>query len=185
MIRALVIAVSITLVLPFDSGRVEGPSLVTVQNLPVEVRRLTDETWASFLHVFSGKRGCIGIVALELVADVEGGAAEYLPPERLVRIEIPTTPLRFPESLAHELGHHLEEVCSVEREIGAAFRAASRFDPDADWTRASRWRDRPSEHFAEAVVLLVLGERLTHADVIELDPSAVELVEAWASTRPR
>ncbi len=183
--RLLVFGVVTLVLLPFDSGRTNGPRLVTIQRLPPEVQQLTDQTWQSFLDVFAGKRGCIGTVELVLVDEVEGGAAEYRRSDRLIRIEIPTTPLRFPESLAHELGHHLEEACSVEQELGSAFRTAIGSPDGVDWRQADRWQDRPTEHFAEAVVALVIGERHTHADLIDLSAAALDVVGAWARTPPR
>ena len=73
------------------------------QELPADVRAEVDTTWAAFLDVFGSRRRCFGDVALRLVGDVDGGDARYDLDEALIEIEIPTSPARFRESLAHEL----------------------------------------------------------------------------------
>ena len=160
------------------------PRIQASQDLPDDVSRLTDETWVRFTEVFSAKSECLGDVTLRLVEEVADGAARYVPSSSLVEIEIPTTPPRFQESLVHELGHHLEQVCSVQLEIGAAFREAQGFDVRREWRGGRVWAERPSEHFAESVVQLVLGARQTHADIIELTPAAVDVVSRWAAQSP-
>lgn len=160
------------------------PRIESNQDLPEDVRRLTDETWVEFNEVFAAKSGCLGGVSLELVEEVVDGAARYVASSSHIQIEIPTTPARYQESLIHELGHHLEEVCGVELEIGGQFREAQHFDMLSDWRGVTVWAERPTEHFAESVVQLVLGARQTHADIVELTPKAVDLVGRWALLSP-
>lgn len=161
-----------------------GPRLEPRQNLPQDVSRLTYETWDRFTTVFAAKSGCLGDVSLELVEDVEAGAARYVASRSHIEIEIPTTPARYQESLIHELGHHLEEVCDVEHEIGMQLKDAQVLDLISDWRGEPVWADRPTEHFAESVVQLVLGARQTHSDIIELTPATLEIVGEWALSSP-
>lgn len=159
-----------------------GPSLVTTQRLPHDVATLTSTTWSAFLEAFPGKNACLTDVGLRLVEDVPDGAARYLAADALIEIQVPTSPFRYQESLAHELGHHLEVRCSAESEIGVDFRRSQGFSPADGWDHAERWQDRPMEHFAEAVVVRVLGSQHTHGDVIHVSDASVEILERWALT---
>ena len=157
------------------------PSIEPRQDLPDDVASLTASTWKSFEAAFPGQAGCLRDVELELVEDIPAGSAEYVEEERLIRIEIPTSPRRYVESLTHELAHHLDEVCDVERVIGGAFRTAQGIGADVPWDRTDTWEQRPMEQFAETVVEYVTGDRYTHADIIDVSEAAVEIVEAWAT----
>jgi acetylornithine deacetylase/succinyl-diaminopimelate desuccinylase-like protein len=158
------------------------PSLEIPQEVPAEVTELSLATWKSYLAAFPAQRNCIGTVTMRLTRSVDGGDAMYRPPERTIYVEIPTTPERFPESLAHELGHHLESACNAEGELGEAFRASQGLPPDSAWSGSEPWYDSPSEHFAETVVEIVDGERITHQDIVILQPSTIDLVRAWGAT---
>lgn len=160
------------------------PALLATQELPRDVRALTDATWSSFIEAFAGQRSCLTDVRLTLVDDVPNGAARYRADEALIEIEIPTSPVRYPESLAHELGHHLEAVCDVEAAIGDDFRRAQELSLSVDWSGGGEWEEHPSEHFAESVVLVVLGDRPTHADRFVIRPEALELLEKWGQAGP-
>ncbi len=149
-----------------------------VQELPDDVARLVDETWRRFEEVFPARIDCMEPVDLMLVRDVPDGDAAYRVDQRRIEIEIPTSPARFPESLAHELGHHLESTCPEHQALRASFVAAQGLVGEG-WFGGDEWDRVPSEHFAESVVLLVNGERLLHDDLILLSPEAVEVVAHW------
>ncbi len=155
------------------------PRLVPTQDLPDDVAILLDETWTGFLDAAPAHRDCIGTVRIELVGDVDGGDAAYRPDERLILVEIPTSPRRFPESVVHELAHHLDAVCRPDRDLRSGLRIAQGIEADRPWARSERWEDRPAEHLAEAVVEVVRGERVLHGDLLPLAPETVELVERW------
>ena len=156
-----------------------GPRIKVPQGVPADVSEIVDRTWPVFLDTFPARTGCIGDVTLLLVFDVEGGAAVYAPDNATIRIEIPTTPERFEESLVHELGHHLEHRCDPVESIGDAFVAAEGLDPETAWFDRDRWFEAPTEHFAEAVVQLTLGERRIHADRFTVRDASLRLVADW------
>lgn len=179
--RALLFAlVALTIVVGCSVGG-DGPRLIASQRLPDDVQTLTDDTWEAFLASFPAQARCIGRPHLVLVDDIEAGAAEYLPLTRTIEIEIPTSPQRYSESLVHELGHHLERSCAVREEIGPAILDGQGFDPDTAWSTNPAWEDRPSEHFAEAVVERVLGERITHGDLIAVNSETLDTVSRWST----
>lgn len=158
-----------------------GPSLDPRQDLPDDVALLTAATWDRFEAAFPAQAGCLTDVESELVDDVAGGAARYVASERLIRIEIPTSPRRYVESLTHELAHHLDASCGAELAIGAVIREAQGIDPEVPWEGVDPWEARPTEHYAEAVVEYVTGDRFTHADIIDVSVEVVEIIEAWAT----
>ena len=162
-----------------------GPAIEPRQSLPDDVAELTSSTWLAFGRAFPSQADCLSDVELELVDDVAGGAADYLVAEHLIRIEIPTSPRRYVESLTHELAHHLDAVCDGELEIGPAFRVAQGIAADVPWGRVETWEKRPMEHFAETVVEYVTGDRYTHADIMEVSDEALEVVRDWATGTSR
>ena len=157
-----------------------GPSIDPRQRLPDDVALLTASTWDRFEAAFPAQAGCLTDVELELVEEVAGGAARYIASERLILIEIPTSPRRYVESLTHELAHHLDAGCDADLAIGATIRTAQGLDPQAPWEGARAWAARPSEHYAEAVLEYVTGDRYTHADVIDVSEEGLDVVRAWA-----
>jgi hypothetical protein len=161
------------------------PRLEIPQEVPAEVTELSMDTWDSFLAAFPAQHDCIGTVTVRLTRSVEGGDALYRSSERTILIEIPTTPERFPESLAHELGHHLESACGAAEELGTAFRRSQGLEPDSPWSGSDPWFESPSEQFAETVVELVLGERITHPDIVTLDDATLDLVREWGGATGR
>lgn len=168
------------LALSGSAGGATEPRIVVPQEVPPAVTELVNSTWQSFLATFPAQRDCIGTVELVLVDEVVGGDASYSRDGHVIKIQIPTTPARFPESLAHELGHHLERACPVIKDIGRDFERAQDFDlATTDWYLGEFWYKRPTEQFAETVVQLLLGERILHSDIIVLSEEAVHLVAEW------
>jgi hypothetical protein len=159
-------------------GGSDEAELVVLQDVPADVRAELDVSWASFTERFDGRLTCIPDVSVELVRDVEGGDARYVRSRALIEIEIPTTPARFRESLAHELGHHVEHACAEFAEIQAVLH--QRWGgPEQPWELGAAWNETPSELWAEGVVQLVNGERLLHAEEMPIDVAVVELIAGW------
>lgn len=147
--------------------------------VPEAVEAEVRATVADVVAVFASRRDCIGGAELELVRELEGGDARYLPSEHLIRIEIPTSPRRFRESLVHELAHHIERSCPDAEVLRADLMTAV----DAtSWTGQERWEDRPSELWAEAVVEIVLGERVRFQRSVPLDDGVVDAARRWIAT---
>ncbi|MGA7272757.1 MAG: hypothetical protein WB239_16920 [Acidimicrobiia bacterium] len=159
-----------------------GPVLRLSQQFPPEAMTIIEDSWSDFVAAFPNQRGCLGDVDLVAVSDLPDGDASYDFADHLIRVLVPSSPRRFPESLVHEFGHHLEASCPVVDEIGARFMALQGFPPDQDWYRGEVWFSTPSEHFAETVVQVVRGERLIHARDIALSSAAVDLVRQWGGT---
>jgi hypothetical protein len=161
--------------------RITAADLVTDQDLPADVRAEVDTTWAAFLEVFGPRRHCFDDVRLRLVGEVGGGDARYLPDGRRIEIEIPTSPARFRDSLAHELAHHVEHSCGAFGELRREFAALPGL-AGRDWNdEDDRWEDRPAELWAEAAVELVTGTRVRTGRTFDLPTGSTEIVAAWAA----
>jgi len=174
LVAAALVAVGVALV-----SDVPRADLIVVQEVPSDVQAEVDILWRRFVGTFGARRSCFGDVSLMLVRDVEGGDARYVGAESLIEIEIPTTPARFRESLAHELGHHVERTCIEFSELRAAM--LTELDmADSSWSGGDVWEQIPAEIWAEGVVGLVNGERILHGDDMPIDPSITALIEAWA-----
>ena len=111
---------------------------------------------------------------------IDGGDARYVGDEALIEIQIPTTPARFRESLAHELAHHVERTCDDFDELQAALRPEFG-GSNRPWTGGDVWEEIPSELWAEGVVLLLNGERLLHGDNMPIGQAAIDSIAAWGS----
>jgi hypothetical protein len=149
------------------------------QDVPSEVQTIVDSTWASFLEAFPSRAKCLTEPTLLLEATLDEGDASYTRSTGIIRIRIPTSPERFPESLAHELGHHLDESCSFGATLGAELMATQGLSLDGKWAEGEHWREIPAEHFAEAVTQIVLGTRITFDDRVVLNLETVRLVAGW------
>lgn len=156
------------------------PVLRFTQDVPADVLSASASVWTSFRERFHGRLACIDDVTVTLERSVEGGDARYVTAETRIEIEIPTTPSRFEESLAHELAHHLERNCSeiapLRAQIAGLLDAA-----DQPWSTGAAWAETPSERFAEAVVELVNGTRVRHVDTMPVEPEVVRLIARWGS----
>lgn len=185
---AIVVAAALSafVVVGMVRGDESDPRLLFVQDVPAEVRSETDAVFDRFRDRFSERASCIADVSVELVRAVDDGDARYVTGERRIQIQIPTTPGRYRESLAHELAHHLERTCSefgsLQRSLEPLLAATG-----VAWSGGATWEESPSERYAEAVVELVNGERIRHVDTVPVDREALDLIARWgagSSTRP-
>lgn len=176
-IAIAVVAVASVMVAMWATSR--GPEIRLTQDLPAAADALVEETWSQFLDAFPAQRDCLTDVEVLAVRELDGADAAYRRATGVIRIRIPTSPARFPESLAHELGHHLETVCDPVGDVGDRFLLAQGFPPAQEWYTGETWFETPSEHFAEAVVEVTRGERIVHAADIELSSAAVDVVRSW------
>jgi hypothetical protein len=159
------------------SGSVSAEPVVRMrQRVPTAVEQEVRIAVADFVGVFAARRRCIGGAELQLVHEIDDGDARYVAAEYLIEIEIPTSPRRFRESLVHELAHHVDHSCPdadvLRTELVTVVGATG-------WTGQERWEDRPSELWAEAVVEIVLGERVRFERSVPLDHGVVEAARRW------
>lgn len=173
-------AVSAFLVVGSARSGESEPRLLFVQDVPADVRSESNATVARFRGRFAGRASCVDDVSIELVRAVDDGDARYVTGERRIEIQIPTTPARYRESLAHELAHHLEWTCGEFGSLRVALEPLLGGDGVA-WSVGPTWQETPSERFAEAVVELVNGERIRHVDTMPVDSAALDLIARWGT----
>ena len=154
--------------------------LRTPQELPDDVRTELDVVWTRFNEVFSSRRRCFDDVTVRLVGRVEGGDARYVVADALVEIDIPTSPRRFRESLAHEFAHHIEHTCGAFDKLRVEIAEALEVPADS-WFSGESWETTPSEIYAEGVAELVNGERVRHVDEVVVSAEITTLIEQWAT----
>jgi hypothetical protein len=103
-------------------------------------------------------------------------------------VRVPATPAVLKGALVHEWAHHVEFQCEKHKELRPAFLVAMGLPAGTEWrpdngsaaAPASVRADIPSEQYAEAVVILVLGRQPVTTGV-RVNDEAVHAVELWAA----
>lgn len=156
-----------------------GPSdLQVAPDVPNDVRRLATEVWADTAAALPARAACLDGAVLVTDRDL-GDRARYLPASSTIVLRIPATAAQLESALMHELAHHIEHTCADHLALRPAFLAAQGHPADADWFAGDGWGDRPSEQYAETVVLHVRGRRGFHRQM-HIDGAALAAVRAWA-----
>lgn len=153
-------------------------TLVVPQDVPADVEAELATVWDRFTALFAGRLACVDDVTLVLVRSVAGGDARHIASAGTIEVEIPTTPARFRESVAHELAHHVERTCAdfdeLRREIHPRLGGG-------DWATGRTWFDTPSERWAEHVTELLVDERVRHADEVPVDDDVLAAIARWGA----
>jgi hypothetical protein len=163
------------------------PSLMIGESVASDFRLLAEETWASFLVAFRARADCFGPVTLQATRSLDSRAV-YDPDTATVAVRVPGTPAVLKGALVHEFAHHVEFQCQEHEELRPVFLAALGLPAGTEWrpdngsatAPASVRDDIPSEQYAEAAVILVLGRRPVTTGV-RVSDEAVRAVEVWAA----
>lgn len=159
-------------------GPHEGPALVPDDSVESDLAALAATTFATFLEAAPGVADCVGTVRLAAATQL-ADLATYTPGSATITLRVPATAPNLRDSLVHELGHHVELACTSHTELRDEFLAVQGFPASQPWFEGPSWERTPSEQFAEAVVLVVLGRRMRNLGRLHVDPLAMELVAAW------
>ena len=188
--RVLAIGVVLTVTLGVAvvscSPRNAAPVLLVDESVASDFRLLAEETWTSFLVVFRARASCFGPVTLRATRSL-GSRAAYDPDTSTVTVRVPGTPAMLRGALIHEFAHHVEFQCPEHEDLRPAFLAALGLPADTEWRPGSGSAgalagvraDVPSEQYAEAAVILVLGRRQVTTGV-RVNDEAVRAVKVWA-----
>ena len=155
------------------------PELHFDSSVPDDLRAVAVEAWDGFLAAHPARVDCIGSINMSAAWELDD-RAEYHPGTATLVIRVPGTAPNLTSDLTHEFAHHVEFTCPEHQELRPAFLAAQGFAPSADWFEAATWETTPSEHYAEATSIVVLGGR-GHHDGIVISDEATTLVGQWAS----
>ena len=162
------------------------PQLIIEDSVASDLAALAGDTWAQFLDVLEGRTGCFGDVRLGASRILDDRAA-YNPDTVTVTVRVPGSRALLESALIHEWAHHVEFQCQEHEELRAAFVAAQGLPADIPWRPdltpadipASQWADIPSEQYAEAMIVLVLGRRQIPT-VAPVNAEAVRVLADWA-----
>jgi len=169
------------------SPRQAPPQLIIEPSVDEGFAALANETWARFLTTFVARTHCFGDVHLQASYQLPARAG-YDPATATVTVRVPGSAAKLQAALIHEWAHHIEFQCPQQQAMRPAFLAAEGFPPGAAWRPADTpdtadiWADIPSEHYAEAAILLVLSHNATPTQ-IHVRQDAVEVLAAWAAGR--
>ncbi len=168
-------------------GRPTPPRLVFDTSVGSDLAALATSTWDRFLTVFQARTGCFGDAHLHAAYSLDGRAG-YDPESATVTLLVPGTPAMLESGMIHEWAHHLDYQCPELRKLRPAFLAAQGLPAGTPWridyrvgeTSTDEWAAQPSEQFAEAAILVVMGDRPIPT-AAQVRPEAVDVVEKWAS----
>jgi hypothetical protein len=191
--RLRVLAIGVVLAAALGIGAVScsapkaTPSLLVDESVASDFRLLAEETWTSFLVVFRARASCFGPVTLKATRSLDSRAL-YDPDTATVTVRVPATPAVLKGALVHEFAHHVEFQCQEHEELRPAFLAALGLPASTEWrpdngsaAAPERVRgDIPSEQYAEATVILVLGRRPVSTGV-RVNDESVRAVKVWAA----
>lgn len=163
------------------------PQLVIEDSVASDLAALAGDTWAQLLDVLESRTGCFGDVRLR-ASHTLGDRAAYNPDTATVTVRVPGSRALLQSALVHEWAHHVEYQCHEHAKLRAAFVHAQGLPPDIPWRPdlaqadipASEWAEIPSEQYAEAMIVLVLGRRQIPT-VAPVKEEAVRVLAEWAA----
>ena len=163
------------------------PQLILDASVASDLAVVAEDTWVQFMDVLEARSSCFGDVRLRTSRTLEDRAA-YSPGTHTVTVRVPATKALLQGALVHEWAHHVEFQCHEHEELRDAFRQAQGLSLDIPWrwngdeaeVAAGVWAEMPSEQYAEAMVVLVLGRRRI-ATAAPVKGEAVRVVAEWAA----
>jgi hypothetical protein len=156
------------------------PALAFGENTPDDLRALASETYQTVVEAFPARKDCLGRLVLSGAWELDDRAT-YVPDRGEITVRIPATARQLEVSIVHEVAHHLEFSCPAQAGIRPAFLNAQGFDPSDDWFEGASWETTPSEQWATAVVIHVLGRPDERARVT-IDARTLDVVRDWANS---
>jgi hypothetical protein len=173
-----VVVVAIVAVGSLAAWRWSRPDLRFTSATPDDLREVATDAWHRFAAAFPARAGCLDGLTVGVGWELRD-RARYEPSRALVLIRAPGTEANLEASLLHEFAHHVEHVCPPSAAFRERFVAAGDLPAGTPWRGGDRWDAIPSERFAEAAVIRVLGGPPPHI-LIHVHPAEVAMVSAWA-----
>lgn len=169
-------AASLAVMAPAGGLAARRPSLGFTPDTPHDVQALARRTWVLFTDVFAARWDCLDGMTVRGAWRLTD-RAEYEPDRRLATVRIPGTAPNLQASVVHEFAHHMEFSCPDIAGLRPRLLAAQGLAPTTPWLAGASWDRIPSEQFAEAAVVAVLG-RTAHVRTYT-SAAAVRAVRAW------
>ena len=179
--RGRVFAVAVVVIVAVGSlaaWRWTRPDLRFTAATPDDLRVVATDAWERFASAFPGRSSCVEGITVGVAWDLRD-RARYEPERALVLVRAPGTAGNLTSSLLHEFAHHVEHRCPPDATFRRRYVEAAGLPAGTPWRDGDRWDRTPSERFAEAAVVHVLGERPPHV-LIHVRPAEVRLLADWA-----
>ncbi len=173
------LAAGLAAALVLSAGRGRSAELIMSDEVPDDLRALAADVWADFVETFEAQGDCFADVRLEPVWRTLEDRARYLPHRGVIELRVPATAGLLSDSLVHEFAHHVEHTCAAHVSLRPAFLAAQGLSSGSDWFDAPTWAETPSEQWAEAAVVAVLGSRARPRPDLVITAETAELVMRW------
>lgn len=158
--------------------RANLPKLIIDHSVASDFEAVIAETWTLFLDVFANRADCFGDVTIEAAKDLPARAL-YTPSHSIVTIRVPATQSVLQEALIHEWAHHVEFQCETHVAFRSTFLEAAGYDAQRGWFDSSEgWAQTPSERFAQASVVVVLGRQTLPTNIIVTE-AEIRAIEMW------
>ncbi len=162
------------------------PELDVDDTVALDFELLALNTWDQFVEAFEARDDCFGDVTLRADYDLDSRAS-YDPDTSTVTVRVPGTQAMLQGALVHEWAHHIEFQCEEQEKSRPAFIASLGMAPDTPWRPSTPhadmparvWAEIPSEQWAEAAVVLVLGSRHIPTKAPVKD-EALRMLREWA-----
>lgn len=171
---------------PLRPAPVDCPRLNIDNSVAPDLEALARGTWDQFLSAFQERSDCFGDVYVFATKSL-GSRAGYDPDSATVSVRVPGTPAMLKSALVHEWAHHVEFQCEEHNQLKRAFLVAEGLPADTTWRpdalppdlQAGLWAGIPSERYAEATVVFVLGTRHIPTKV-HVTEEMVRVIAEWA-----
>lgn len=147
-------------------------------NTPADLRALASETLVRVAEAVPDRGECLDGLVVSGAWELDD-RARYDPTSSEMTVRIPATAAQLETSIVHEMAHHMEFICPQGEAVRRDFIAAQGLPSDTAWFDGSTWETTPSEQWATAMVLHVLGRPDERARISVTD-DAMEIVRAWA-----
>ena len=177
-LRTLALAVATLSLVSACGGGAVSPTPVFGANTPSDLRALTAETLSRVAEAVANQAECLDGLVVSGAWELDD-RARYDPASSEMTVRIPATAAQLETSIVHEMAHHMEFTCPQSEEVRRDFISAQGLPADTAWFDGSSWETTPSEQWATALVLHVLGRPDERAR-ISVNADAMEIVRAWA-----
>jgi hypothetical protein len=178
LVLVLVVAAIATTAILASSGAT-GAVLRFTDETPRDLRAVAERAWGRFTAAFRGRSDCLGDLTVGVAWDLPD-RARYEPDPAMVLVRAPGTAGNLEATLLHEFAHHAEHRCPMTASFQRRFIRATGLPAGTPWRGGGRWDRVPSERFAEAAVIHVLGAPPPHV-LIHVSHDEVDAAAAWAS----
>ncbi len=163
----------------------QSPRLIIDESVHSDFEAVIEDAWDQFAAVFAARLDCFGSVTVKADYDLADRAV-YDAETDTISIRVPERKGLLQGALIHEWGHQIEFNCPAHEELRAPFKAAQGLPADTAWYAGSsvnlhsnEWSHIPSEQYAEAAILAVLGSRPAATNT-RINWESVMVVKRWA-----